>query len=117
MKTYYGLTELTFKDRWNGHKSSFHDPEQLHSTSLSTYLAKCTSDGHEQEITWSIKAKAHPMPSGGKQCDLCLIEKLIILMAGPRSTLNKCDEIMTKWMHKRKYLLGTVKPPEPPNPT
>ena len=56
------------------------------------------------------------MSSGGKQCDLCLTEKLIILMADPKSTLNKRDEIMTKCMHKRKYLLGTVKPPEPPEP-
>ena len=61
--------------------------------------------------------------SGGKLCDLCLTEKLTILMADPRSTLNKRDEIMTKCKHKRKYLLGTVKPPEPdiepvpPDPT
>ena len=116
VKTYYGLTELTFKERWNGHQSSFRDPEQQHSTSLSTYVSKCRSGGHEPEITWSIKARAHPMSSGGRQCDLCLMEKLTILMADPKSTLNKRDEIMTKCKHKRKYLLATVKPPEPPDP-
>ena len=123
VKTYYGLTELTFKERWNGHKSSFRDPEQQHSTSLSTYLTKCKNEGLDTKVTWSIKAKAHPLSSGGKLCDLCLTEKLTILMADPKSTLNKVDEIMTKCKHKRKYLLGTVKPPEPdiepvpPDPT
>ena len=57
------------------------------------------------------------MSSGGKQCDLCLMEKLTILMADPKSTLNKRDEIMKKCKHKQKYLLATVKPPEPPDPT
>ena len=40
VKTYYGLTELTFKEQYNKHMSSFRDPEQQHSTSLSTYLSK-----------------------------------------------------------------------------
>ena len=48
-------------------------------------------------------------------------EKLTILMADPKSTLNKRDEIMAKCKHKRKYILGTVKPniteQEPPDPT
>ena len=123
MKTHYGLTELTFKERYYKHKSSFQDPEQQNSTSLSTYLSKCVNDGLDPKISWSIKARAHPMLSGGKICDLCLLEKVTILMADPRVTLNKRDEIMSKCMHKRKYLLGSVKPPEPisenepPDPT
>ena len=61
------------------------------------------------------------MSSGGKVCDLFLTEKLTISMADPKTTLNRHNEIMAKCKHKRKYLLGTVKPPEieqePPNPT
>ena len=63
------------------------------------------------------------MSSGGKICDLCLLEKVTILMAEPKVTLNKRDEIMCKCKHKRKYLLSSVKPPEtlcdrgPPDPT
>ena len=70
---------------------------------------------------WSVKAKAYPISSGGRQCDLCLTEKLTILMANPDTTLNKRDEIMEKCKHKRKYVLATVKQPiienEPPDPT
>ena len=112
VKTYYGLTELTFKERYKKHTFSYRDAEQQHSTSLSTYLAKCKSEGHEPDISWSIKARAHPMSSGGKICDLCLLEKVTILMAEPKVTLNKRDEIMCKCKHKRKYFLSSVKPPE-----
>ena len=84
-------------------------------------VLKFRNDHLEQKITWSIKAKAYALSSGGKQCDLCLTEKLTILMADPKSTLNKRDEIMAKCKHKRKYILGTVKPTiteqEPPDPT
>ena len=58
VKTYYRLTELTFKERFNKHKCSFRDPEQQNSRSLSTYLSKCKSEGLEPEISWSIKARA-----------------------------------------------------------
>ena len=95
--------------------------DQLHKTSVSSYVWKCKNDHLEPKITWSIKAKAYALSSGGKQCDLCLTEKLTILMADPKSTLNKRDEIMAKCKHKRKYILGTVKPTiteqEPPDPT
>ena len=108
VKTYYGLTELTFKERHNKHKSSFRNPEQQHSTALSTNLSKCQNEGLETEISWSIKARAHPMSSGGKICDLCLLEKVTILMAEPKVTLNKRDKIMCKCKHKRKNLLSSV---------
>ena len=121
VKTYYGLTENTFKARWNNHQSNLRNTEQSHKTSLSSYVWKCKNDHLEPKITWSIKAKAYALSSGGKQCDLCLTEKLTILMADPKSTLNKRDEIMAKCKHKRKYILGTVKPTiteqEPPDPT
>ena len=54
-------------------------------------------------------------------CDLCLMEKLTILMADPSATLNKRDEIMEKCKHKRKFTLGdvikTLVEQEPPDPT
>ena len=61
------------------------------------------------------------MSSGGATCDLCLTEKLTILMADPCSTLNRRDEILEKCKHKRKFTLGTAKQAlteqEPPDPT
>jgi hypothetical protein len=121
VKTYYGLTENTFKTRWNNHKSTLRNADHTQKTALSSYVWRCKNRNHQPKITWSIKARAYALSSGGKQCDLCLTEKLTILMANPEATLNKRDEIMTKCKHKRKYVLGTVKQSiaeqDPPDPT
>ena len=105
---------------WNSPQFNLRNADHVQKTALSSYVWKCKNENLEPKISWSIKAKAYAMSSGGKQCDLCLTEKLTILMADPKSTLNKRDEIMTKCKHKRKYLLGTVKPTteqKPPDPT
>ena len=119
VKTYYGLTENTFKARWNNHQSNLRNASQTQKTALSTYVWKCKNENLEPNIKWSIKANAYALSSGGNQCDLYLSEKMTILMANPESTLNKRDEIMAKCKHQRKYVLGTVKqtltePPDPP---
>ena len=120
-KTYYGLTEQNFKSRWNNHNFSLRNAEHTQKTALSSYVWKCKNNGLNPNIVWSIKAKAYPISSGGRVCDLCLTEKLTILMANPDTMLNKRDEIMEKCKHKRKYVLATVKQPiienEPPDPT
>ena len=120
-KTYYGLTEQTFKARWNNHKVSLRNANHTQKTALSTYVWKCKNTNLDPKITWSVHAKAFPMSSGGTTCDLCLTEKLTILMADPCSTLNRRDEILEKCKHKRKFILGTVKEAstekEPPDPT
>jgi hypothetical protein len=48
----------------------------------------------DYEIKWSIKAKGHAFSSGGRACDLCLTEKLVILTSDQNSTLNKRDELL-----------------------
>ena len=121
VKTYYGLTETTFKNRWNNHQFALRNPDHTQKTALSSYVWKCKNKKLEPKITWAIKAKAYALSSGGKQCDLCLTEKLTILMAKPETTLNRRDEIMEKCKHKRKFTLRALKPPktdqDPPDPT
>ena len=43
-------------------------------------------------VNCTIKARGHAFSSGGKACDLCLTEKLIILTADQNSMLNRRDE-------------------------
>ena len=64
---YLGLTEGTFKERYNMHKSSFRHDEQKNYT-----------------ISWRIAAKGYPTKGGNKDCDLCMTEKILIL--------SKCKE-------------------------
>ena len=117
VKTYVGQTEGTFKKRFGGHKHSFKNPNAP-STTLSTHIWKCKNSNLNPKIKWSIKAKAHAFSSGSKQCDLCLTEKVLILLADPQTSLNQRTEILAKCPHKRKFLLSSTKPqnPQPPVP-
>ena len=107
VKTYVGLAEGTFKKRWAGHKHTFKNPNAP-STTLSSYIWKCKNANLNPKIDWSIKAKAHAFSSRGKQCDLCLTEKVAILLADPKTSLNQRNEILNKCPHKRKFLLKSV---------
>ena len=109
-KIYYGLTERTFKARYNEHTCSFRN-EKENKTTLSSYVWYLKNRGLKPEITWSIKARGHVFSSGGRQCDLCLTEKLVITKGDPKEMLNKRDEILQKCRHKRKFTLAEVKPP------
>ena len=67
---------------------------------------------------WSIKARGHSFSIGGRACELCLTEKLIILTADQNSMLNKRDELLETCRHQRKHLLVSLfKKKEPPETT
>ena len=59
----------------------------------SSYIWKLKDKIRYDYVNWSIKAKGHPFSSGGRACDLCLTEKLTILMADQSAMLNKRDEL------------------------
>ena len=78
--SYYGLTENEFKKRCSAHRSSFRNIPKRHTT-LSSYIWKLKDKKTPYVVDWSIKARGHPFSSGGRACDLCLTEKLVILTA------------------------------------
>ena len=118
--SYYGLTENKFKKRCSNHKTSFRNKPQCHTT-LSSYVWKLKDKKIPHFVNWSIKARGHPFSSGGRSCDLCRTEKLVILTADQSSMLNKRDELLETCRHRRKHLLVSLfKPPkdkEPPDIT
>jgi hypothetical protein len=67
-------------------------------------------------VNWSIKARGHAFSSEGRACDLCLTEKLIILIADQNTMLNRIDELLETCRHRRKHLLVSLsekkKPPD-----
>ena len=74
---------------------------------LSSYIWKLKDREIPRVVNWSIKARGHPSSSGGRSCscNLCLTEKLVILMANQNSMLNKRDELLEACRHRRKHLL------------
>ena len=62
----------------------------------------------DYEIKWSIKAKGHAFSSGGRACDLCLTEKLVILTSDQNSTWTKemnCWKYVMSSFWRKKYVI------------
>jgi hypothetical protein len=103
---YIGLTEGTFKTRYSAHASSFKHEKHRTSTELSKKVWELKEDGTPYKIKWTIVKHAHPYRGGGRTCDLCLTEKLYILMHKSESILlNKRRELISKCRHVNKFRL------------
>ena len=104
-KTYIGLTDGTFKQRFYGHTSSFRHEKQEKSTGLSKYIWQRKRAYEKYSIEWSVLRQAPAYSNITKKCDLCLTEKLMISSAEKKSSLNKRSELVSKCRHENKYLL------------
>ena len=67
-----GQTAITFKLRFNNHKTSFIHSRKRHHTTLSKYLWKQLDMGVDTTITWEPVSITKPYSRGGRNCSLCL---------------------------------------------
>ena len=106
---YYGLTSNTFKERYNGHTTSFRNlrkPEsEAKKTTLTSYIQKLEQKKEKYSIKWAIQKRAFSYKPGSSFCGLCLTEKTEILLADPKRTLNKRNELLEKCRHRAKFKL------------
>ena len=104
--SYVGMSEGTFKKRFNNHTASFRLERYRTATKLSEKVWSLKDRGLDYNIRWSIVKRGRPYMNGQRSCDLCTTEKLEILL---RSTdphlLNSRSEILAKCRHKRKFSL------------
>ena len=112
---YIGLTENTFKERWNQHKNSFKHENKANSTELSKYVWELKKKGTTPIISWEIIDHARPYNNGSKVCHLCSTEKFHIITS-KRNLLNKRTELVSTCRHVNKFLLKNIKV-SPPDPT
>ena len=104
-KNYIGLTEGTFKQRFNQHKVTFRHRKYINSTELSKYIWHLKDNCINFDIKWSIIARAKPYSNKTKRCDLCLTEKLMIINSHSNNLLNKRSELISKCRHENKFYL------------
>ena len=104
---YIGLTEETFKKRYNSHVTSFRHERFMASTELSKKIWELKNSDTSYDIKWRIIKTAYPYKGGGRSCDLCLTEKLFILMydSSKGTLLNKRRELISKCRHVNKFRL------------
>ena len=102
---YIGLTEHTFKRRYNAHTSSFRHESQRLSTELSKKVWELKEQNIPFNLKWTILKHGQPYRGGMRTCDLCLTEKLCILDSQHKNLLNKRREILNKCRHMNKFSL------------
>ena len=103
--TYIGLTDNTFKTRYNGHTHSFRNENKRNATTLSQHIWNLKDNSINYSITWKIVSKGKSYSPSSKTCNLCLKEKYFIICKPEMATLNNRNELATGCRHKAKYLL------------
>ena len=107
-KHYYGLTEGSFKTRYNNHTHSFRKDTCRNETELSKHIWELKDSSQSYTVDWTIVQRASPYRCGTRRCDICLTEKMVIAMANPSSTLNKRAEIISTCRHRTKFRYDKV---------
>lgn len=104
---YTGMTKNSFKSRFLAHNAAIvKRPTMEKVTTLASHVWELKDNNIPFDIKWSIKTKAYAFSSGSKSCDLCLSEKMTIILADPHHSLNQRDELLAKCVHKRFYCLS-----------
>ena len=105
VETYIGLAE-NFKKRFYKHKKSLEINSQNNSTTLSTYFWKEKDAGNNPKITWKILENNIPTfnPTTEK-CQLCIREKIYIVLKPHLCTLNSRLELFSHCKHIESKLM------------
>ena len=98
---YIGLTATTFKERYNNYTTSFRNENSGQSTTLKSYYWRMKHLNKNPSVTFQILRLSKSFTPETGRCALCTAEKLDILNADRRKTLNKRTEIMSICRHKR----------------
>ena len=104
-KTYIGLSGGKFKDRYYNHKKSFSHKKYKKETELSKHVWELKDSNINFNITWAIISQTDKLKRKSGNCNLCMNEKLAILMArkeNANNCLNKRTELVTNCRHGYK---------------
>ena len=110
VETYVGLTATEFKDRHRNHKTSMNNKSYSNSTTLSAKVWELKKEKIPFNLKWKILGRAQPFSPTSGVCNLCTLEKFIILTKPQESSLNKRSEIFGACRHKEKVLLIPPRP-------
>ena len=108
---YTGLTAQTFKQRFYSHQQSFQDKKYQSSTALSKHIWSVKDKDTNFEIKWEVRKKATKYQNTTGRCNLCVAEKLAIIRADKKTSLNKRSELVSKCRHENRSYLCNFPPP------
>ena len=87
---------------------SFKNIKKRNATELSKTVWNAKESDINLTINWKIINQVIPYKPGQKCCNLCLTEKLEILLANQTTTLNKQSELTEKCCQKNKFKLNKL---------
>ena len=108
---YIGMTEGSLKARYTQHKSDINKTtnKDKGTTKLAKHISELKEKGIKFEpIKWTIIERCKPYVAGAKNCNLCMAEKIHILEAESRTSLNSRSEMLAMCRHKWKFLLENL---------
>ena len=105
-KTYIGITEPTFKERYGNHRKSFNNKRYSTETELSKEIWRIKERNGTFRIKWRIIKQCPAYSPLTKKCLLCLNEKNEITFFEGSNLLNKKSEIISTCRHRLKHSLG-----------
>ena len=105
-KTYIGITEPTFKERYGNHRKSFNNKKYSTETELSKEIWRIKERNGTFRIKWRIIKQCPAYSPLTKKCLLCLNEKNEITFFEGSNLLNKKSEIISTCRHRLKHSLG-----------
>ena len=105
-KYYIGISSTNFKIRHGNHKFSFSHEHKKNQTALSKHYWGLKVKGLTPEIQWSILKRSSTPKSFDCRCNLCLEEKIhILLFPEPKKLSNKRNELIARCRHRAKFKL------------
>ena len=102
VKSYVGSAGNTFKERFNGHKSSFNSKTKQNTTALAKYIWTLKNSNTDYKLTWEILRKTRRKFNIRNGCELCVLEKIEIANAEKVTSLNKRNELQSKCPHYKR---------------
>ena len=112
-RDYTGLTAQTFKQRFYSHQQSFRDKKYQSSAALSKHIWSLEEKDTNFEIKREVRKKATEYQNTTGRCNLCIAEKLAIIRADKKTSLNKRSELVSKCRHENRYYLYMCNFPPP----
>ena len=105
-KFYNGVSSTCWKIRYGNHKFSFSHEHKKNQTALSKHYWGLKVKGLTPEIQWSILRRSSTPKSFNSRCNMCLEEKIhILLFPEPKKLLNKRNEQIARCRHWAKFKL------------
>ena len=104
-RDFTGLTSQTFEQLFNSHQQSFGDKNYQSSTALSKHIWSLKEKDSSFDKKWEVQKKATEYQNTTGRCNLCVAEKLAIIRADKKTSLNKISELVSKCRHKNRYYL------------